>query len=109
MTTPKGQMRRSVLTGPERLLEVLFDGAKHATSELVARVGHTFLVFKWVLTHRDKYVIHKERHPTLPFEYNYWLGSEGERGRRRARLAERIRSGLRAGHARSRSLAPVVL
>lgn len=93
------------LTRKEKLLDILLDGNKHSTSELVRRVGHTFFVAKWVLVRRDGYAIQKEKHPTRVYEYNYWLVPPSERPvMRRSRAPQNL-----PVERRTRSFAPVAL
>lgn len=59
-------------TRAERLLSVLSDLQWHSTSELVRRVGHTFVVAKWILVHRG-YAIHRRPHPVRRHQHQYRL------------------------------------
>jgi hypothetical protein len=58
----------------ERLLTVLSDGQWHTTAELARKVGHTFVVAKFVLVRRG-YEIVREPHPSRRHQHLYRLVS----------------------------------
>lgn len=57
----------------EKLLRILLDGQWHGTRELARRVGHTFIVAKFALVHRDGHRIESRRHPDYRFQWQYRL------------------------------------
>ena len=59
-------------TKTEKLLRVLSDGRWHSTKELARRVGHTFPVAKFKLTHYG-YRVDRRPHPTKRWQWQYRL------------------------------------
>lgn len=63
-------------TKADLLLLVLDDRRWHSTRELSRRVGHTFAVAKFKLTHSYGYRIKRRRHPLLSRQHQYRLLDE---------------------------------
>lgn len=59
-------------TKAQKLLELLADGDWHNTRQLSRRIGHTFAVAKFKLTHLG-HPIEVEHHPTKPRQFRYRL------------------------------------
>lgn len=59
-------------TKAEKLLDVLLDGERHFTQELVRKVGHTFGGAKRKLV-QDGFDIERERHPAKKYQHQYRL------------------------------------